>query len=312
MINFGNVSKLSTKEDNLFVHKLLGFLVLGHFIYRFYRLVQTGSFNITSKWDIFFVVLHGLLSASSIIFHIPKPRNQTGPMIYPELRLHTIIFTLRSVVCCLIGFYTTTWGIYYKMLACFLTMISADLTTHYLREPNTKSPIRYVPFKEDTSVALQTNLKYWYSSSQVFATIYMIKSVDCAFIPLFPIQLATFLMTLVRKNIIKPTAWHQLYTLSLWSNIFVVLRYTPYEMMHQHGIVILFRLLRFNLNCNKYLVWAILFTIYVFTIDLKISGFEWFNEKPNTIASALVIILFLGGNIVKVYWYSQIKDNKTA
>lgn len=308
MINFGNIYKLFTKEDSMSVHKILGVLVLAHFTYRFYCLFKSGSFLINSKWDILFVVLHGLLSVSSIIFHIPKPRNQTGPMIYPELRLHTIIFTLRSVVCCLIGFYVSSWSIYYKICACFLTMISADFTTHHFREPNTKSPIRYVPFNEGTSQALQSHLKYWYSSSQVFATIYMIKNVDCAFIPLFPIQLATFLMTLVRKNIIKPNAWHYLYTLSLWSNILVVLGYTPYEMMHQHAMVILFRLLRFNLNCNKYLVWSLLFLFYLLTIDLSYKGFEWFTEKPNLYASLTVIILFLGGNVVKYIWYSNMKD----
>ena len=165
-----------------------------------------------------------------------------------------------------------------------------------------------VAFREDTSVALQNYLKHWYSSSQIFATFYMLKSIDCGFIPLFPIQLAALLMTLVRKSVIKPITWHHIYTVSLCSNILVVLTYTPYEMIHQHLLVIIFRYFRFYMNYDKYIVWSIIFTIYIYTINLKIEGYEWFTEKPNFLVSTGVIILFSCQKVVEYFWYRSIKD----
>jgi len=43
---------------------------------------------------------------------------------------------------------------------------------------------------------------------QVCATIFMLGNIDSAFGPLFAIQLSSFLITLVRKNIIKTNIWH--------------------------------------------------------------------------------------------------------
>ena len=288
----------------------LGMLILGHFIYRFVCVFTYGSFLITNKWDMFFIALHGLLSASSMIFHIPKFRNQSAPMIYPEMRLHTIAFTFRSVICCFICFYLKdhTFALHYKIGTCILTMLSADAITYYFREPNTKSPIRYVPFREDTSVALQNYLKNWYSSSQIFATFYMLKNIDCGFVPVFPIQLAAFLMTLVRKSVIKPITWHHVYTVSLCSNILVVLSYTPYEMIHQHLLVILFRYFRFTMNCDKYIVWSIIFTIYIYTINLKFPGYEWFTDEPNFFVSTGVIMFFSCQKLIEYFWYGSMKE----
>ena len=53
----------------------------------------------------FLLMLHGLLSVSSFIFHVPLNRHKGLPMIYKEFRLHSIIFALRSVVCALSFYY---------------------------------------------------------------------------------------------------------------------------------------------------------------------------------------------------------------
>ena len=96
------LQKLFTKEDPVHIHKTLGIVSLLHFFYRFYLLFYHGSMFLNSHLDVGMVSLHGCLSVSSLAFHIPKKRHSTLPMIYPEFRLHSILFGLRSVVCCII------------------------------------------------------------------------------------------------------------------------------------------------------------------------------------------------------------------
>jgi hypothetical protein len=48
-------------------------------------------------------------------------------------------------------------------------------------------------------------------------------AIESAFLIMFPIQLSTFLMTLVRKSIISNISWHIFYGLSLLSPFFIVI-----------------------------------------------------------------------------------------
>ena len=60
-----------------------------------------------------------------------------------------------------------------------------------------------------------------HSVQQFGATMFMMGNIDSAFAPLLAIQIAAFLMTLIRKSIISELDWHRLYAISLWLNIFV-------------------------------------------------------------------------------------------
>jgi len=96
---------------------------------------------------------------------------------------------------------------------------------------------------------------------QIGATLFMFGSIDSAFSPLFGIQLAAFLMTLVRKSIISCTMWHICYALSLWINI--GLYYTlPLNYILIHCIAYnTYTIVFFQLKTNKYINWAGIFTL---------------------------------------------------
>ena len=116
--------KLVTKEDPLYLHKFLGIIALLNYTYRYYLLFWYGSMFLATRWDLIIVALHGCLSLSSLIFHIPRKRHAKLPMIYPEFRLHSIAFGLRSVICCFLNYYYAD-GVGMKILTCFGTMLVA-------------------------------------------------------------------------------------------------------------------------------------------------------------------------------------------
>lgn len=79
---------------------------------------------------------------------------------------------------------------------------------------------------------------------------------DEAFLVLFPIQIAAFLLTLVRKDVISAATWHALYGASLllpYVYLLIVLQTeTALELLWVGGMVSLFR---FRYRVNKYLLW---------------------------------------------------------
>jgi hypothetical protein len=221
MLQDTNLHKLVTKEDPTHFHKLLGLFSLANYIYRYYLLLCYGSMFLHTPIDLALVGMHGLLSVSSLIFHIPKKRHASLPMIYPEFRLHSIAFGLRSVVCCFIDYYGGEYKLYGKMVACFVTMMVADTITKIYAEPG-DTTMRAMPYAETTSAKDMQKITRFHSHQQVTATIYMLLNIDAAFSPLFAIQFAAFLMTLVRKSIIKPNTWHLLYSWALIINVFIL------------------------------------------------------------------------------------------
>ena len=91
---------LFTHEDKFNAHKLLGLPCLAHF------LVRTLSVPVRPFADMGFtaspvtlvlIIWHLLLSISSLVFKIPKMRIKEGSRIWPEFRLHSIVFACRSL-----------------------------------------------------------------------------------------------------------------------------------------------------------------------------------------------------------------------
>jgi len=152
-----------------------------------------------------------------MIFHIPKQRIKGGPMIYPEYRLHSIVFALRSVVC----YYFTYYSLpkIYNIVVCFVTMILADIFTEMY--PSGTTTMRQMPFESGVDVSKRKYIIMMQSFHQIGATLYMVGNEDSCFSPMFAIQLAALLMTLVRKSIITTNTWHIIYNISLGINIFV-------------------------------------------------------------------------------------------
>ena len=91
-------NQLITKEDPRHVHKTLGILALCSFAWRMSQLGETDmGFTQYPAWTLPTLFLHLSLSTSSFIFAIPAKRISTGYRIWPEYRLHSIIFTCRSL-----------------------------------------------------------------------------------------------------------------------------------------------------------------------------------------------------------------------
>ena len=214
--NLHNSYKLITKEDPIHIHKLLGGICLAHYIYRYYLLLSTGTMSLRTPVAYYMVGIHGLLSCSSMIFHIPNQRIKGGPMIYPEYRLHSIVFALRSVAC----YYVTYHGFpkIYNVGICVATMGLADIITYMY--PSGTTTMRQMPFESGVDPTKRKYIIMMQSFHQIGATFYMLGNEDACFSPMFAIQLAALLMTLVRKSIISTNMWHFIYNISLGINIF--------------------------------------------------------------------------------------------
>ena len=206
------MEKLFTEEDKNNLHKILGIYCLLHFLYR-YSISLTFDINggIDSSFlSIITILIHGLLSFSSLKFYVPKERINTKPMIWQEFRAHNIIFGFRSIMCC---FYL--WlGIKFNirrisiLLCCnqvINSLYAADLVTKQLRINNLESTTSTMPYWENCSFKTQNRFKYFYAYCQYLATLSCIScnNIIWPFITLLPIQLASFLMTLVRKGLIS-------------------------------------------------------------------------------------------------------------
>lgn len=131
-----NVHKLITKEDGHFghIHKFIGIAALAHYAYRSYLLMTTGSMQFdASIFTLSCILLHMVLSASSFIFKIPNNRINSAPMIYPEFRLHSIIFAYRSLIVMLLMWASKRWDtvlpLYFRGVVVMLTMVAADAVT---------------------------------------------------------------------------------------------------------------------------------------------------------------------------------------
>jgi hypothetical protein len=273
-----NLFKLVTSEDGYHIHKLLGVIVLTHYIYRFVSILVTGTmgFEHHPTWKILlFFGLHALLSWSSLIFHLPQRRNRHKPMIWPELRLHNIVFASRSIADAVIN--TVFEDVMIRRAlgfsAAVITMFVADIITEHYRRleliSKQDSTMRKMPWPKDAPESLITHVNTYYALSQIFATAGVINisrkwttDVELALTTLFAIQLSALLMTLVRKSILGSYAWHFWYQISLGlSWVLLVYRYSErspfYFVMLRTGVGCFIAYhLRFRFNTNKYLMWT--------------------------------------------------------
>lgn len=306
-----NAHKLVTKEDPYHIHKTLGTICLANYGYRYYLLLKRGDMGLDNNVAAALVGIHAALSLSSLIFHIPAVRNKNAPMIYPEYRLHSILFAVRSCAC-----FFLTWhrfSILYRFAVCYLTMIGADTVTWIYNNPNDKNgpkstTMRNMPFDSRLGEEDQRKITLMQSSQQIGATLYMLGDLETCFSPMFAIQLAALLMTLVRKSIIDSTAWHIIYNLSLWINAFCFYSKSLSigYVVFQPAIYYAFYYWRFSCyknsgSCviigNKYIGWTGVFAAFYFyeyaRFDEKIVG--WFNRYNglDNIARHIIIWAYL-------------------
>ena len=119
--------------------------------------------------------------------------------------------------------------------------------------------MRAMPFSLSTTVQERNKITRFHSNSQIFATLLMLYNMETAFSPLFAIQIAAFLMTLVRKGLIKPNTWHILYSFALMINIFTSVTLQPSELITICIAKYIFSYMRFQIKMNKYIGWLLIF-----------------------------------------------------
>lgn len=258
-IKHENLYKLFTYEDRYNVHKLLGVVCLTHFVVRFYNLFVYGDMLfLDSIVDYLLLFCHFLLSISSLLFAIPSNRVKSMIVIWPEFRAHSILFATRSLACILCSY--AMYSIHHVRLACgiivLFTMVAADMATQQYNLNMDKTTMRgmsWPNFFPMNNHHYQRIHNCFYSFSQIGATLSMFTGnyPDHPFMMLLPIQIAPFLSTLVKKNIISDFYWHLVYTLTL----ILPYLYSPSPVRIEWMVLIAF--LRFYLRMDKYILWSL-------------------------------------------------------
>lgn len=223
--------QLFTQHDKYHIHKVLGFSCLFHYFIRLYYIIMHGTmfFDCNSTLTTITPFVHLFLSVSSFIFHVPKLRYDSKIIIWKELQLHNIIFTSRSAMTMIYWlifrvYENSDFNKYYRLhfimrlLIVMVHHLLADKITlvyHYNNKTTTRD-------MNDDNISIY--VKKYYAVCQILAINAIILGesdvsgkgfIEASFIIMFPIQLSTFLMTLVRKSIISNNFFHILYGLSL-------------------------------------------------------------------------------------------------
>jgi len=279
--NKTKISKLITHEDKFHIHKLMGVASLLNYFYLFFDCFYSGAtatLTLRRANSFPFIALtwvHTALSLSALQFLIPRTRTGILPMIWQEFRAHSIIFAVRSFFIINLlhalqlfpsssrkeilnpGAHIVAHTLI-RTTCVLLAMKLADISTHYLRENRKETTTATMPYWSDCDPRLQARIKYFYTHSQFMATITCLFS-DAPYIlaVAFPIQIASFLMTLVRKNIISAFWYHALYAGSLGTVYLINMNAANGELYTVSAIGVLLIYARVNLKVNKYVLWIL-------------------------------------------------------
>jgi hypothetical protein len=220
------MAKLFTRHDRYHAHALVGGSVLLHFLRRFIQLLRHGtSFpdSESKSLQTVGILLHLLLPTLSLQFSLPEKRNFAAPMIWPELRLHSILFSTRHVVATLISL----WNLWPNSLAAEIlakealvlgTIQLASVISKQVGDPKRRTT-NAMPYPDSIDEDSKHAIKSQYARLQFIATsMCIVNDPTMAFWPLLAIQGAALLMTLVRKGFASSLTYHRLYALSLWIN----------------------------------------------------------------------------------------------
>ncbi len=210
---------LFTDHDIFNFHKILGFGCLANYGYRIGCKFIYGSMCFTNNSMIHYLtpMVHLSLSLSSFIFQVPKYRINSKVIIWKELQLHNIIFTSRSVFMMYHTLLMNANNPYYHYTRLGIVLghhILADVVS-YKYKIQEKTTTRDIPYMHNKLASYVT--KKFYGISQLYATYTIMTTLNYenGLLIMFPIQLSTFLMTLVRKQVISNNVWHVLYSISL-------------------------------------------------------------------------------------------------
>jgi hypothetical protein len=218
---------LSKHGAPLHIHAILGCACLMHFLYRYVLLAAHGTAferqgsHLRGR-DTALVLLHALLHLTSFRFDLPARRNFTKPMIWPEFRMHSAVFAMRHVACTLAHWWLPEWWIAGGWNVVFVVAASecAGCITRWFGDATgTHRTTNAMPYPEGTSITNIASTKSYYVAAQVGATTCAVWGPPTlAFLPLCAIELAPFMMTLVRKGKASALTYHRVYALAIFSN----------------------------------------------------------------------------------------------
>jgi hypothetical protein len=233
------MAHLFTNHDKFHIHKTLGFLALANFLLRFYYAIIYGNSFPDFEPKIIscsLVLVHALLPIASLTIPLPEKRNFSSPMIWREFRLHSILFSCRHVLFTLATilklwpsqsniFFTNENKIYSIITECvikYLLIIGCIKMASIITEKygdKEKRTTNAMPYPINLIEEEIQKIKLEYSKKQFGATILAIFPGDIGatlnFSPLYAIQAAAFMMTLVRKGKCQTIHYHRVYSLSL-------------------------------------------------------------------------------------------------
>jgi hypothetical protein len=264
--------QLITHEDPGHMHKILGVTCLISFIWRLAQMGETDmGFQKYTKLTLPTIILHWCLTLSSFIFTIPVKRIKTGDRIWPEYRLHALVFLSRSLAIMTVYYYEQYYNLKpnydLNFLIVMCTLIAADVSSWSVGD-NRSSSIREL----DTHPAV----KFFFSMMQFGATagcLYGMRRYSIMFYMAFIVQINPFLMTLRRKNLLSKNVVVTMYGVGLASAIGLVIyehtnhAYNGFNSFYCQGLIVnLAAILRLGprfpiiryVQDNKYLLWLTL------------------------------------------------------
>ncbi|CAE7904128.1 unnamed protein product [Symbiodinium sp. KB8] len=143
---------------------------------------------------------------------------------YKEFRVHNALFAMRHLVATALGIWAPDWwlrqpgigAVAAKVCLVLATCKAADITTEQIGSTDDRTT-NSMPYPKKTPETLEKVAKRFYAKSQFAATaLAVFGTPSSSFCAILAIEIASFLMTLVRKGIIEARTYHILYAASLF------------------------------------------------------------------------------------------------
>jgi len=305
------MAHLFTNHDKYHIHKTLGLLAFCNFILRFYYAIAYGTSFPSFESKVFSgscVLIHALLPIASLTIPLPEKRNFAGPMIWKEFQLHSILFSCRHVLLTLITL-LELWPtqsrafskgiaimlesvIKYLMIIGFIKVAAVITEKYGDKEVRTTNAMPYPGYLTEYE---KTRIKCEYAKKQFGATIFAVFSGELAsslnFAPLYAIQSAPFMMTLIRKGKCETVHYHRVYSAMLLYPKYlyhIILRgfYSQFADFIICYLYIFSYTTRIKYNWNNMKMWAITVPVVILALNV-IPDIEKRIIVDNTITSFL-------------------------
>lgn len=267
------MAKLLSHHDKFHAHAILGLIALLHFAYRFGYLFVTQQESFTPGiWTAASLLVHFFLHLLSFQFELPRNRIWTKPMIWREFRVHNAIFAYRHLIGAAFGTWAPkwwywspdVWSIAAKVALVCAACYAADLATQKIGSLD-KRTTNAMPYPKRTDQSVMSLAKLFYAKSQFAATaLAAFGPPFLSFLSIFAIEIASFLMTLVRKGIIEDRTYHVVYAGSLF--IMFPCMVATLHSGNDFAVQATFRAmcatfmsceLRINYRVDKYITWIV-------------------------------------------------------